>query len=217
MNNISAVLFDFGNVLSGPPSPAVWAQMREHSGLDESTLQREYWAYRDDYDSGALDGEGYWNRIAAGAGTRFTEETRAHLTRLDVELWTEMNLPMLAWVRRLHAAGVRTGILSNMPSPMAEGICGKFDWIGDFHHAVWSHALKMRKPEPEIYAAAVEGLGVPANEILFLDDREDNIQAAEALGMQGLVYTTHAAFEEEMERRGYQFLLHPETVAEDRL
>lgn len=212
MTNISAVLFDFGNVLSGPPSPAVWALMRRHSGLDEPDFQREYWAHRDDYDRGTVDSEAYWDRIAAGAGNRFTGATRSELTRLDVDLWTDMNQPMLDWVNHLHAAGVRTGILSNIGDAMAAGIRHKFDWIGRFDHAVWSHELKLRKPEPAIYAAAAKGLNVPPNEILFLDDKQENIQAAEDFGMQGLLYTTQEAFQQEMQQRGYEYLLHPQAV-----
>ena len=162
MQPIQAVLFDFGMVLSLPPVPAVWAQMQRVSGLDESTLHRFYWKHRDTYDAGALDGDAYWDRIAGDSGQCLSTEQRQRLLALDVDLWTDMNLPMLAWVKLLHRAGVRTGILSNMPGSMAEGIVRKFDWIGDFHHAVWSHALRLRKPEQAIYAAAAEGLGVYA-------------------------------------------------------
>ncbi|HEY4211650.1 MAG TPA: hypothetical protein VGM84_09240, partial [Steroidobacteraceae bacterium] len=43
--------------------------------------------------------------------------------------------------------------------------------------------------------------------ILFIDDREDNIAAAAALGFQTIHYTTHAAFEHEMRTRGLSHLL----------
>lgn len=215
MHPIQAVLFDFGMVLSLPPVPAVWAEMQRVSGLDETALHRFYWQHRDAYDEGALDGEGYWNRLAGDGGTQLSDEQRSELLALDVDLWTDMNLPMLAWVKLLHLAGVRTGILSNMPGAMAEGIVRKFDWIGDFHHAVWSHALQLRKPQQEIYAAAAEGLGVPADRILFLDDKEENIRAAEEFGMQGLIYRDHDSFLTEMTSRGFGYLLDPtrETAA----
>lgn len=209
MQTVQAVLFDFGMVLSGPPVPAVWAEMQRVSGLDEATLHRLYWAHRDDYDRGTLDGVPYWDKIATDADKTFTAPARDRLIALDVDLWTDMNLPMLAWVQALHRAGVRTGILSNIGAAMAEGIRRKFDWIGNFHHAVWSHALKLRKPEQAIYAAAAEGLDVPAGQILFLDDKEENIRAAEAFGMQGLIYRNHTDFEAEMERRGFGYLLQP--------
>jgi FMN phosphatase YigB (HAD superfamily) len=44
-------------------------------------------------------------------------------------------------------------------------------------------------------------------QILFIDDREDNIAAAEAVGMQAIRYTDHAAFEAAMRGRGLGWLL----------
>ncbi len=210
---ITAVLFDFGMVLSGPPSPPVWQAMQHASGLSHDALHHAYWSLRDDYDRGALTGDAYWNAIAALAATTFDPVTRTRLIALDVDLWTDMNEPMVAWVRELHRAGIRTGILSNMPDSMAEGICAKFAWIGDFHHTVWSHALLLRKPDPAIYAAAIAGLGVPAAQILFLDDREDNIAAARTAGLQTLLYSSHDAFVLEMNARGFGHLLYPAPAA----
>lgn len=183
--------------------------MKEEAGLSEADFFQAYWAPRDDYDRGTLNAEAYWDAVAAAAKVQLDEAARTRLIALDVDLWTEMNAPMLAWVQRLHSAGIRTGILSNIGDAMAEGIRKKFDWIGRFDHAVWSHELLLRKPEPAIYAAAVRGLGVPAAEVLFLDDKQENITAALAAGLQGIVYITHEAFEREMTERGLAWLLHP--------
>ena len=203
---VEAILFDFGKVLSLPPSPEPWARMQQISGLTETQLEDGYWKYRDDYDEGLLTGDAYWRAIA---GNAVEAETLAALKTADLDLWTDMNEPMLAWVSDLHAAGFRTGILSNMPDAMAEGICERFDWIGNFDHAVWSHALKLRKPQPAIYTAAIEGLGVTAGRILFLDDKEENIAAAHDARMQTILYSDHDSFVEEMNRRGLATLLNP--------
>ncbi len=46
----------------------------------------------------------------------------------------------------------------------------------------------MRKPDPEIYELAVTGLGVRADECLFIDDIEVNCEAAAAAGMTAVVF-----------------------------
>ncbi len=204
MSTIKAVLFDFGKVLSLSPNPAAWARMQQISGLGEEELGKGYWAMRDDYDAGLYTGDEYWERVA---GRSLTPAEGQALKDADLDYWTDMNGPMLAWVEELHAAGFRTGILSNMPDSMAEGICDRFSWIENFDHTVWSHALKLRKPQPEIYAASIAGLGVPAENILFIDDKEENTAAAEAAGMQVIVYGDHDSFVEEMKTRGYGSLL----------
>ena len=68
---VDAVLFDYGQVLSGPPDPAAWAVLRAVSGLDEERLHAAYWKFRHDYDRGALTGRSYWDAVAADAGVRF--------------------------------------------------------------------------------------------------------------------------------------------------
>lgn len=208
MSDIQAILFDFGKVLSLSPDPGAWSRLGELTGLSEQALDEAYWKYRDDYDAGLLTGDVYWEKVA---GQVLSEATSQALKETDVALWTQMNQPMLDWVDALHRAGFRTGILSNMPDAMAEGICARFDWIENFDHAVWSHALKLRKPQPEIYAAAIAGLGVKAGQILFIDDKEENTAAAIDAGMQAIVYVNHDSFVHEMNARGFGALLQPAT------
>ena len=206
MPDIQAILFDFGKVLSLSPDPEAWSRLRELTGSTEEALQESYWRFRDDYDAGAFTGDVYWQQVA---GRSLPEDTLRALKETDVALWTQMNQPMLDWVDALHRTGFRTGILSNMPDAMAEGICARFDWIENFDHAIWSHALKLRKPQAPIYQAAIDGLGVAPEHILFIDDKEENTAAAIAAGMQAIVYLDHDSFVQEMHQRGYGALLNP--------
>lgn len=206
MPTIQAILFDFGKVLTLAPNQAAWQRICELSELTEEQLEKRYWAFRDDYDAGLFTGETYWRNIT---GRTLSPDELRTLKTADVDLWTDMNMPMLEWVATLHAAGFRTGILSNMPDAMAEGLCARFDWIRNFDHTIWSHALKMRKPDPAIYAEAVRGLDVPAAHILFVDDKTENIAAAERAGMQGILYRDHDSFVREMNSRGLDYLLQP--------
>ncbi|MEZ2346140.1 HAD family hydrolase [Terriglobus sp. RCC_193] len=209
MSQIHAVLFDFGKVLSLAPDPRVWEQIRALSQLSEEELQDGYWKYRDDYDAGILTGNAYWHLVA---GTAISDDVLHDLKAADVALWTQMNQPMLQWVAALHRYGFRTGILSNMPDAMAEGIVAQFDWIANFHHTVWSYALKLRKPQSEIYAAAADGLKTAPEHILFIDDKLENTAAAEAFGMHAILYDNHDDFVAEMHSRGFGHLLEPSSI-----
>jgi putative hydrolase of the HAD superfamily len=55
---------------------------------------------------------------------------------------------------------------------------------------VWSYQLRVAKPDPAIYLYALERLGTRPAETLFLDDRQENVDAANALGMKGLIFST---------------------------
>src|SRR5580704_19322762 len=211
MTQVKAVLFDYGMVLSGPPDPAAWARMRTITGLNEEQFYRGYWTHRHAYDRGDLTAESFWNQAAAPTHAILTPEQLTALIAADVDYWSTLNPPMLAWARTLQQARIPTGILSNMPGPMETGLRARYTWIDDFPHHTWSHALNLAKPEPAIYRHAIQGLHTPAENILFLDDKQENITAAEALGMQAIQYTTHNAFEQEMRRRNLDHLLQLES------
>ncbi|WP_263384734.1 HAD family hydrolase [Granulicella arctica] len=206
---IDAVLFDYGLVLSGPPNAKAWARMRTITGLDEESLHREYWAHRHEYDRGTHIAYAYWELVAAGNGLTFTPEQIADLVATDTDLWTDLNYPMVEWARALQQAGIRTGILSNLGDAMAAGLLKKFDWLSGFYHCTWSHALQIAKPERAIYQHATEGLATAPDRILFVDDRADNIAAAQEFGMKTIQYRDHAQFADEMYARGFGPLLHP--------
>jgi putative hydrolase of the HAD superfamily len=212
---VKAVLFDYGMVLSAPPDPAAWARIRDLTNLSEEIFHREYWAHRHAYDRGDLTAEAYWNRAAAGAEIVLTPAQITQLIAADVDLWSRINPPMLEWAQRLQRAGVPTGILSNIGDAMAAGILAKHEWLSAFEHRTWSHALNLAKPEPAIYRHAAEGLHTPPANILFIDDKPENIEAALSVGMQAIQYITHNAFEQEMHARNLDFLLQPDGLQLD--
>jgi putative hydrolase of the HAD superfamily len=208
MTPVKAVLFDYGMVLSGPPDPAAWTRLRTLTGLSEDLLHHEYWTHRHAYDRGDLTAETYWAKAAATAKLPLTPTLLDGLTAADTDFWGELNQPMIDWAQRLQRAGIRIGILSNMPDAMEAGLLAKHgDWLNKFDHHTWSHALNLAKPEPAIYLHAAEGLRTPPANILFIDDRAENIAPALAIGMQAIQYTDHAAFLQEMNTRGLDPLL----------
>jgi putative hydrolase of the HAD superfamily len=207
MTPIQAVLFDYGMVLSAAPDPAAWTRMLSLTNLSEEQLHRGYWAHRHAYDRGDLTAESFWNQAAAPTHAIVTPEQLTALIAADIDYWSTLNQPMLAWARSLQQANIATGILSNMPGPMETGLRARYPWIDEFTHNTWSHAVNLAKPEPAIYRHAAEGIrAAPAN-ILFLDDRTENIEAAVTIGMQAILYATHPAFVDEMRARNLDHLL----------
>ena len=206
---INAVLFDFGMVLTTPPDPASWERLKAVFSADEASFHKAYWTHRDDYDRGTLKSQGYWLEVASDLHKQLGPEALRELIAADISLWTQPNQVMIDWAANLQRAGIKTGILSNMPDAMEVGIRDTFAWVEDFDHHTWSHRLLLAKPEPAIYRHAAEGLGLPPAEILFIDDRKENIEAAVAVGMQAIQYTNHDTFVREMNERGYGSLLSP--------
>ncbi len=107
------------------------------------------------------------------------------------------DLEMLDAVRRAHAAGVRTGLVSNSwgihryPHEL-------FDEL--FDGVVISGELGIRKPSRRMYELGAERAGVPAERCVYVDDLPFNLTPAEQLGMAAVHHTSAETTIPELER-----------------
>lgn len=76
------------------------------------------------------------------------------------------------------------GALNNEARATNEYRFKQFGLRDHFKVALSSCYLGLRKPDPAIYRRALDILGAPPQRILFIDDRQENIEGAEALGMK---------------------------------
>ncbi len=187
---LRAVVFDFGMVLTGPPDAAAHAEMRRITGLEKERFESLYWADRHAYDEGKLTGIGFWQKLVSDAGLDLPASAIEELNRWDARMWTTIDPVMLAWQQKLKAHGLLTAILSNIGDAVLASLKREFAWLSQFDVLVWSYQLGVAKPDPAIYRHVLEQLGTAAAETLFIDDKAVNVEAARALGMKSLKFTT---------------------------
>lgn len=200
---LRAVIFDFGMVLTGMPDANAHDELLRITGLEPERFEHFYWADRHAYDEGKLTGVGFWQKLVRDAGLNLPDSTIEDLNRWDARMWTTVDSAMLAWHAKVKEAGVLTAILSNMGDSVLENIEREFDWLSSFDALVWSYQLGVAKPDPVIYRHALNLLGTAARETLFIDDKPVNVDAARALGMQALVYTTMAKLRYDLLEQGF--------------
>jgi putative hydrolase of the HAD superfamily len=186
---IRAVVFDFGMVLSGPRDPTAYATLLRLTGLTAERLEEFYWVDRHAYDEGKLTGFGFWQKIVDDAGLDLDRSKVEELNQCDARMWTTHNDAMVRWQLQLKQRGILTGILSNIGDTVHESIEREFDWLSRFDVLVWSYQLRVGKPDPAIYRHVLKELGTQAEETLFIDDKQVNIDAAHALGMKGILFS----------------------------
>jgi putative hydrolase of the HAD superfamily len=187
---LRAVIFDYGRVLTGPPDPAAYAELQRISGLSADRLDHFYWKDRNAYDEGKLTGLGFWRDIVRDAGLRLGESEIAELNLWDARMWTRGDPAMLDWQLAIKQRGLLTAIVSNMGDSVHEHMVRELDWLSRFDVLVWSYQLGMAKPAPGIYRYALDRLGTQPGETLFLDDKRENVDAAAAFGMRGMIFST---------------------------
>jgi len=100
-------------------------------------------------------------------------------------------------LRIARANGIRTGLLSNSwgieryPHDLLPEL---------FDAVVISGQEGVRKPDQAIYEVAIERLGVPASEIVFVDDLPGNLKPARELGMTTVHHTSAADTLDQLEK-----------------
>ncbi len=195
---LRAVVFDYGMVLTSDPDAAAYAMLQKISGLSAERLDKFYWADRHAYDEGKLTGLEFWHKIVRDAELNLSDATVAELNDWDARMWTTQNPAMVAWQARLKERGLLTAILSNMGDAVHVSIEKAYDWIQRFDVRVWSYEVKVAKPDRAIYEYLLAKLAVKPEEALFLDDKPENIAAAHALGMQGIVFSNVSKLREDL-------------------
>ncbi len=192
------VVFDLGEVLASPGT--LLAELAAHAGTDEPAMTTAYWAHRDAYDRGGED-DAYWRAVLGSAGAVDHATVRGALRATDARVWSTLRPDARDTLAALHAAGVRVAILSNAPHPMAQAARAS-DWARWVDVWFFSAELRLAKPDPEIYAAVTDALGVPGEQVVFFDDRQVNVDAARGAGWDAHLWTSGVAVEETLRARG---------------
>ncbi|HET6179670.1 MAG TPA: HAD family phosphatase [Candidatus Sulfotelmatobacter sp.] len=203
---IRAVMLDYGEVLSFVPSPDAIARMARVFRIDPSSFLPIYIQSRGPYDRGDLLPEEYWHAFASRAGMTLGGGVVEKLRSWDIEMWSRTNAPMILWLENLRSAGVKTAILSNMPSDMVTHVRQNFPWLKHFDHQIFSADVRRIKPEPAIYEYSLKVLKVPASEVLFVDDRDANLEQARAVGIRGILFQSVNQLREELRALGLPIL-----------
>jgi putative hydrolase of the HAD superfamily len=178
-------------VLTGARDEEALAALHRLTSLSPERFEERYWVNRHAYDEGKLTGLAFWERFVREAGVvGGSADLIEELNHWDARMWTTENPEMLAWQLRLKERGMRTAILSNMGDNVLANMQRTFDWLPRFDVLVWSYQLRMAKPEPAIYLHVLKELDVRPEEALFLDDKLVNVEAARALGMRALEFST---------------------------
>jgi putative hydrolase of the HAD superfamily len=188
MHTLQAVAFDYGKVLSLPPTEAQWRTLSTRFGKPLQEFQQIYWGNREELDRGTLDNVAYWQRVGKDCGLDISDAEALELIEHDNLQWTNENPEMLALARDLQRAGYRTAILSNMEHRMLAAMRKKLKWLDEFDVQIYSCEIGAVKPEAKIFRLCCERLGCLPEEALFLDDKKVNTEGAKKIGMQAYVY-----------------------------
>ena len=105
----------------------------------------------------------------------------------------QLNDDMVTFIHDLKNAGYPIAILTNNVKEFREWWWPLMDFESIFDAIVDSHEVRMRKPNPEIYHHTMNRIGATPSRTVFLDDLHANVEAANALGMHGVLVEEDSA------------------------
>ncbi|MCX7866364.1 HAD family hydrolase [Limisphaera sp. VF-2] len=188
MNPTTTVVFDLGKVLLDFDYRIAARRIAERSRLDEAgvqaVLERSPWLIR--YETGLISRREFYEAIRRETGF---EGSLEEFSRFFADIFWPIE-PMVAVLRALRRRGLATWLFSNTNDLAMEHIRRNFPFVHEFDGCILSYEVRSMKPAPGMYESLERLSGRRGSEILYLDDRPENVEAGRARGWQGWVHTS---------------------------
>ena len=184
--SIRAVIFDIGGVLLHKVDDQQKEQREQRSGLSERELIRamEKLGLAQAATHGKISEHQLWQRTAEYLGLTEAEIDQIKARYHPVE---RLNTELVTYLQSLRPR-YKTALLSNAWPGTREVLARKFGMDTITDELLFSYEAGWSKPDARIYQLILLRLRVEANETIFVDDKPANVDAAELLGMQGIVF-----------------------------
>lgn len=184
MERSRTVVFDLGEVLV--PSGGVIPRLAGELGVTVDEFVPAYWSGRAAFDLGG-SAEEYWTGVLAALGRAPEPGLLAWLTEADSVKWSTLPRVSADLLAHLQSRRERLGVLSNAPGPLAAAVRAA-QWSAGIAHLVFSAEVALVKPDPEIYAHADSVYGTEPGDVVFFDDKPENVEAARTHGWDAHVW-----------------------------
>ena len=178
---MSLFIFDMGEVIL--LGVRTLKDMAEYVGTDYHDLRKDYGYYDRALMDGYMSAEDYYHHLEDKYQCKVEEDIFVKFFHPKV------NMKMLGIVDSLRAKGHRCVIGSNTFRPHWNHIKVYPEKPLEHFDALYaSHLMHISKPVPAFWRIIMEAEGVKADDSFFIDDRLDNIEAAESLGIRCFRY-----------------------------
>ena len=138
------------------------------------------------YECGQVTRREFYEKVRDAVGFQGTlEEFGGYFA----DIFTEMPA-MIALHAELRRRGVPTYIFSNTNGLAIEHIKRNFPFFKNFDGYIYSHEIGAMKPDPKIYAAMEKVCDRRGADIIYLDDRSENVQGGLARGWKSVLHET---------------------------
>jgi putative hydrolase of the HAD superfamily len=199
MSRIDWILFDLGGVLLEVAQPRIFNHLQSLTDIPASVIEERMKSaafFRDDFMVREFSPQEISDHVNEVLGQRLS--TSDVVQALNAELGPEISSTarLLPTLRRK----AKVGCLSNTNSIHWDKLLQSYPFMGHFDRRFASQILGCAKPGKEIYEKVAGLLNAQPRQILFFDDRSENVETARRLGWHAQLYSGHERLLEDLVR-----------------
>ena len=198
----TSILFDMDGVIfdSERACLSCWSVVAEKWGLEEVEPVFRKCIGTNDYQTRMIVEEAYAPEYGEGIADRLlAESSKQWHARYD-----EQPLPVKAGVTEileyLKEKGVPVGLASSTKKAKAEEELRMAGLLSYFDRVIGGDAVKISKPDPEIYLIACKEMGTEPEAVIAIEDSYNGIRSAHAAGIRPIMVPDMVPPDEEMKR-----------------
>jgi HAD superfamily hydrolase (TIGR01509 family) len=122
----------------------------------------------------------------------------------EIDSYLKINEPFVDAIKNLKRQGFKTVLLTDANAGFfTRKVYTDYPYFKDlFDEIIISSDIKMTKANPDAFLYALSKIKSTPEEALFIDDRKVNVDSAQALGINGFVYTDYDSYKKYIETLG---------------
>ena len=122
--------------------------------------------------------------------TWFEQRSDSNANQARLRKYHSPNQGAVQWATLLHREGFPSSLLSSMPLELSRNVTKSFPSLSNFEYLIYSCDHGSIKPELAIYRSCLELLKAAPQNILYMDDRAESVEAAARLGINSVLFDT---------------------------
>lgn len=191
---IKAIILDWGGVLIDNPVPGFMTYCSDYFGLPNKVFTQATYEFYEDFAKGKITEDAFWEKLCARLNVA-KPSVESLLTEAFERVYFERD-DVISLVASLKDKGYKLALLSNTEKPMVD--CFRRRNYDFFDLTVFSCMEGVIKPDRKIYELTLNKLRINPHEAIFIDDKEENIIAAKAMGINAILFETPEKFKEKL-------------------
>lgn len=194
------IVFDFGGVMTGESNrEGVITFIQDSFQISLETYHQLNQKKKEALKQGMTDEE-FWITHAKNEGIILSPQW-SHSFRGVLKEALAINPKMYLLIEELREKQIPVAMLSNIDSRLAQFV-RDFGLYEPFNPCLLSYEIGIEKPDPKIYEFLLNTLNLPPQDVVFVDDLIENVEAAKKMGIDAILFESEPQLRSELVKRG---------------